>query len=663
MEKYSNVFKTLRIKSMQVKNRIAMMPMGTNMAEPDGSINERHIRYYEQRAKGGTGLVMVENVCVDFPLGMNGPTQLRFDHDQFVPGMSRLVSLFHRYGACAAVQINHSGAGAMPSRIGMQCASSSDVPHKTGAAVPRPLEKDELFVIAEKYGQSAKRAVAAGFDCVEVHCGHVYLINQFLSPHYNRRTDEYGGSPENRARFPRMVLEKVREAVGPDFPVSARLSADDLIEGGNNQEDALRLWEYLDDLVDIYDVSVCVGDTVFYMTSGMHHEDGWRAGLTKGVRDKFGKPVIIQGNIQKPVVAERLLADGTADFIGLGRALIADPQWVNKLQKGRPEEIRPCIYCNIGCVHPRNVGMKPIRCTVNPDIIEENAYQRHRVKRLTNVVVVGGGTAGLEAACTAAEVGCRAFVLEQADRTGGLARRVSRLPAKRRLADIANWLETRASRLGNVHVLTRQKASWEILDALKPHIVINATGSTPLLPKIPGLLERIDAKEGCIHSITGLLDRLEQFQDCAGREVAVVGGGAVGLDVVEFFALKGAKTTVIEMMPAIGRDLDITTKDYMNHVVGKHAVTVMTDTKLVEVQDRCFIVEERGVRRLVPFETGVVCLGMKSADEGIEKLEKYCAGNDVVFFNIGDSKRPRKLIDGTEEARDVLLTLSSMDLF
>jgi 2,4-dienoyl-CoA reductase-like NADH-dependent reductase (Old Yellow Enzyme family)/thioredoxin reductase len=662
MEKYGNIFKALRIKSMQVKNRIAMMPMGSNMAEPDGSINERHVRYYEQRAKGGAGLIMVENVCVDFPLGMNGPTQLRFDHDQFVPGMSRLVSLFHRHGACAAIQINHSGAGAMPSRIGMQSVSSSDVPHKTGAVTPRPLEKEELSVIAEKYGQSARRAVAAGFDCVEVHCGHVYLVNQFLSPYYNHRTDEYGGSPENRARFPRMILEKVREAVGPDFPISARLSADDLIEGGNSKEDALRLWEYLDDLVDLYNVSVCVGDTVFYMTSGMHHEDGWRAELTKSVRDKFGKPVIIQGNIQKPMVAERLLSDETADLIGLGRALIADPQWVNKLQKGRQEEIRPCIYCNIGCVHPRNVGMKPIRCTVNPDIVEDDAYRLHRVRRSTNVVVVGGGTAGLEAACTAAEVGCRAFVLERTERTGGLARLVSRLPAKRRLADLANWQEARARRLDNVHILTRQKANREMLDALKPHVVINATGSIPLLPKIPGLIERVDAKEGYILSIIGLLDRLEQFQDCAGREVAVIGGGAVGLDVVEFFTLKGAKTTVIEMMPAVGRDLDITTKDYMNHVIAKHAVNVMTDTRLTEVRDRSFIVETQGTRKSIPFEIGVVCLGMKPVDEGIEDLKNYCAEKEVVFLNIGDSKRPRKLIDGTEEARDVLLTLSSMDL-
>jgi NADPH-dependent 2,4-dienoyl-CoA reductase/sulfur reductase-like enzyme len=305
--------------------------------------------------------------------------------------------------------------------------------------------------------------------------------------------------------------------------------------------------------------------------------------------------------------------------------------------------------------------MQPIRCTVNPDIIEENEYRRNRVRQTTNVVVVGGGPAGLEAACTAAEVGCSAFVLEQADRTGGLARRVSRLPAKRRLADLADWLEIRASRLDNVHILTRQKAGREMLDALKPHVLINATGSIPLLPKIPGLLERIDTQEGCVYSIAGLLDRLERFQDCAGREVAVVGGGAVGLDVVEFFALKGAKTTVIEMMPAVGRDLDITTKDYMNHVIRKHAVTVMTDTRLAEVQDRCFIVENRGTRQSIPFETGVVCLGMKSADEGLEELKTYCAENDVVLLNIGDSRRPRKLIDGTEEARDVLLTLSSMD--
>ncbi|GHU29323.1 2,4-dienoyl-CoA reductase [Betaproteobacteria bacterium] len=663
MEKYSNIFKEILIKGMCAKNRIAMMPMGTNMAEPDGSINERHIRYYEQRAKGGAGLIFVENVCVDFPLGMNGPTQLRFDHDQFVPGMSRLVSLIHKYGACAAIQINHAGAGAMPSRIGMQCASSSNIPFRAGTATPRPLEKDELFFIMEKYGQSARRAVIAGFDCVEVHCGHTYLINQFLSPYYNRRTDEYGGSPENRARFPRMILDSVREAVGPDFPISMRLSVDDMIEGGNRQEDVLQLLEYLNDLVDIYDVSVCVGNSLFYMLSGMHFEDGWRADMTKKVREKFQKPVIVQGNIQKPAVAERLLSEGVADLIGMGRALIADPQWVNKVQKGCTEEIRPCIYCNIGCSHSRNVGMKPIRCTVNPDIIEENEYQSHQVKQLTNVVVVGGGTAGLEAACTAAEVGCNAFVLEKTARTGGLARLVSRLPAKRRLADLSDWLEIRADHLKNVHILTNQKATPDILKALKPHILVNATGSTSLLPKIPGLLEHIDKKEGHVYSIIGLLNRLEQFQNCEAQEVVVVGGGAVGLDVVEYFALKGAKTMVIEMMPAVGRDLDFVTKVYMDDFIKKHAVTVMTHTKLLEVQDQCFIVESQGMRKSVPFQIGAVCLGMTSVGKGIEELKDYCAENDVVFLNIGDSKRARKLIDGAEEARDILLTISSMNLF
>ena len=227
MTKYKNIFSSLKVKNMILKNRIVMPPMGTNYAAEDGEINEEHIKYYEQRAKGGTGLIIIENVAVDFPLGSNGTTQLRIDQDSYMPGLYKLTERLHRYGANAAVQINHSGASAVPSRIGCQPVSSSNIPSKTGGAVPRPLEKDEILDIVQKYGDAAKRVQIAGFDAVEIHAGHSYLISQFLSPLYNKRTDEFGGSVENRTRFGRMVIDSVRKAVGPKFPILLRFSADE----------------------------------------------------------------------------------------------------------------------------------------------------------------------------------------------------------------------------------------------------------------------------------------------------------------------------------------------------------------------------------------------------------------------------------------------------
>lgn len=230
--------------------------MGTNYGEQNGEMSFLHIDYYRQRAKGGTGLLIVENANVDFPQGSNGTTQLRIDHDNYLPRLYKFCEDMHRYGAKLSIQINHAGASAMSSRIGgLQPVSSSNIPSKTGGAVPRPLSKDEILAIVKKYGEAAKRAQTAGFDAVEIHAGHSYLISQFLSPVYNDRTDEFGGSIENRTRFCRMIIDEVRSQIGPHMPIMLRLSADELVDGGNTLEDTLKYLEYLNDEVDIFDVS------------------------------------------------------------------------------------------------------------------------------------------------------------------------------------------------------------------------------------------------------------------------------------------------------------------------------------------------------------------------------------------------------------------------
>ena len=216
--KYPHIFEPITVRRMTVKNRIVMTPMGTNYGEQNGEMSFLHINYYEQRAKGGTGLIIVENASVDSPQGSNGTTQLRIDLDNYIPRLFKLCESVHKHGACIAIQLNHAGASAMSSRIGMQPVSASDVPSKAGGEIPRPLEKDEIMHIVKKYGEAAKRAQICGFDAVEIHAGHSYLISQFLSPITNKRTDEFGGSAENRARFAKLVIEEVRKQVGPCHP-------------------------------------------------------------------------------------------------------------------------------------------------------------------------------------------------------------------------------------------------------------------------------------------------------------------------------------------------------------------------------------------------------------------------------------------------------------
>lgn len=655
---YPHIFSPLTVKNMTIKNRIVMMPMGTNYGEQNGEMSFLHINYYEQRAKGGTGLIIVENASIDSPQGSNGTTQLRIDHDNYLPRLFKFCENIHRYGTKIAIQINHAGASAISSRINMQPVSASDVPSKEGGEIPRPLSREEILHIVKKYGEAAKRAQTAGFDAVEIHAGHSYLISQFLSPITNKRTDEFGGSVENRTRFCRMVIDEVRKQVGPFFPIMLRLSADELMEGGNTLDDTLEYLDYLQEEVDIFDVSCGLNGSIQYQIDANYLPDGWRSYMAKAVKEKFNKPCISMGNIRDPKVAERILADGDADLIGMGRGLIADPAWVNKVATGHECDLRKCISCNVGCAGNRIGVNRPIRCTVNPSVLEGDVYKKLHVNKNCNVVVIGGGTAGLEAACTAAEVGCNTFLLEKGGELGGLASLISKIPAKNRLADFPHYLMHRAEQLENLYIFTNTEGTPENIRKFHPNIIVSSTGSAPLLPPIAGLKDRIDNEDYNIYSILGMINHINDFpKDLEGKKVVVVGGGAVGLDVVEFFADRNADISIVEMMDQIGRDLDPVSKNDTKAMMKKHNVHQLTKTALLEVKDSSFLVKGDGEPYELPFEYGFVCLGMRAQGQLYQSLAEEFSSEDVEIMNIGDSQRARRIIDGTQEGRNILTIL------
>ena len=655
---YPHIFSPLTVKNMTIKNRIVMMPMGTNYGEQNGEMSFLHINYYEQRAKGGTGLIIVENASIDSPQGSNGTTQLRIDHDNYLPRLFKFCENIHRYGTKIAIQINHAGASAISSRINMQPVSASDVPSKEGGEIPRPLSREEILHIVKKYGEAAKRAQTAGFDAVEIHAGHSYLISQFLSPITNKRTDEFGGSVENRTRFCRMVIDEVRKQVGPFFPIMLRLSADELMEGGNTLDDTLEYLDYLQEEVDIFDVSCGLNGSIQYQIDANYLPDGWRSYMAKAVKEKFNKPCISMGNIRDPKVAERILADGDADLIGMGRGLIADPAWVNKVATGHECDLRKCISCNVGCAGNRIGVNRPIRCTVNPSVLEGDVYKKLHVNKNCNVVVIGGGTAGLEAACTAAEIGCNTFLLEKGSELGGLASLISKIPAKNRLADFPHYLMHRAEQLENLYIFTNTEGTPENIRKFHPNIIVSSTGSAPLLPPIAGLKDRIDNEDYNIYSILGMINHINDFpKDLEGKKVVVVGGGAVGLDVVEFFADRNADISIVEMMDQIGRDLDPVSKNDTKAMMKKHNVHQLTKTALLEVKDSSFLVRGDGEPYELPFEYGFVCLGMRAQGQLYQNLTEEFSSEDVEIMNIGDSQRARRIIDGTQEGRNILTIL------
>ena len=658
MKKYQNIFNPLTVKNMTIKNRIVMTPMGTNYGEQNGEMSFLHMDYYEQRAKGGVGLIIVENASVDSPQGSNGTTQLRIDHDNYIPRLFKLCETVHSHGACIAVQINHAGASALSSRINMQPVSASNLPSKKGGEIPRPLQKEEITAIVKKYGEAARRAQEAGFDAVEIHAGHSYLISQFLSPTTNNRTDEFGGSKENRARFAKMVMDEVRSQVGPMFPIMIRISADELVEGGNTLEDTLELLEYFAEEADIIDVSAGLTGSIQYQIDTNYLKDGWRSFMAKAVKEKFNKPVITTGNIRNPKIAEKILEDGDADLIGMGRGLIAEPEWVNKVESGREDELRKCISCNIGCAGHRIGINRPIRCTINPAINIGEGYKKEKIKNSCNVVVIGGGTAGLEAACTAAEVGCTTFLIEKKDVLGGLAHEISKIPDKNRLADFPNYLINRASKLNNLFVFKNREADIKFIDSLNPNIIVNATGSNPLLPPIKGLKEAMEKENSKVASIKEMIENIPNYpEDMTGKKVVVIGGGAVGLDVVEFFAPRNAKISIVEMQPVIGKDLDPVTKVQTSTLIEKHDVLELTNTALLEVKDNSFIVRRDGKEEELEFDYGFVCLGMRANAPVLESLRENFDSSKVEIVNIGDSVRARRIIEGVQEGRNILNTL------
>lgn len=662
-QKYEKLFEPIKIRNMTVKNRISMAPMGTNFGEQTGEMSFLHLDYYEQRAMGGVGLIIVENASVDSPQGSNGTTQLRIDHDNYIPRLFKLCENVHRHGACIAIQINHAGASAVESRIGMQPVSASDIPSKKGGNIPRPLEKDEIYAIVKKYGEAAKRAQLAGFDAVEVHAGHSYLISQFLSPTMNKRTDEFGGCAENRARFAKLILEEVRRQVGSVFPILVRISADEMVDGGNTLEDMLELVSYFQEEADVIDVSAGLNGSLQYQIDSCQLPDGWRSYMSKEVKRRFGKPTITTGNIRSPKIAEEILEKEEADFIGIGRGLIADPEWVNKVQFGKEETIRKCISCNIGCAGHRIQLNRPIRCTVNPDVNHWETYKSEKVNKPCNVVVIGGGTAGLEAACTAAEVGCQTFLLEKESEFGGLARKIAEIPDKYRIQYFVDYQLQRAKSLPNLYMFHNVEASAEFVECLKPNIIVNATGSQPLLPPIDGLHENIDKEDGRVFSILKMIRDIDKFpKDMGRRKVVVIGGGAVGLDVVEFFAEHNASVSVVEMMPQIGKDLDPVSKLRMEEIFDKYNVCLKPNTALTRVSERAFELKKPdGSQERLDFDYGFVCLGMRSASPVLQELQETFPQKDVEIVNIGDSIRARRIIDGVSEGRNIINVLKKRE--
>jgi 2,4-dienoyl-CoA reductase-like NADH-dependent reductase (Old Yellow Enzyme family)/thioredoxin reductase len=518
--------------------------MEKNLANPDGSVTQRYIDYVAERARGGAALINMESMYVD-PVGRNHLYQLGIHDDRLIPGYRRLAEATHAHGALVAAEIQFAGRETSSAVTGFQPVAPSPVPCAVlaGGETPRELTVAEIRRIVSRFAEAADRAARCGFDLVEVHGAHGYLVGQFLSPFSNQRTDAYGGDAERRMRFPLEVVAAVRDALGGRAALAYRISADEYVEGGLRIDDVLPFCQRLEATgVHLIDVSAAIYESAVMIAQPMEMPPGCLAHLSQAIKRQVRIPVSVAGRMNDPAVAEAILQDGKADFVALGRALHADPEFPVKALDGRRGPIRPCVAC-LKCSDLLGANL-PVSCLTNPAAGRERAYALRRAPRPLRVLVVGGGPAGLEAARVAALRGHRVTLWEREASLGGQLRWTQRVPGRQEMAGLIAYLEHSIAEAGVAVKLGREADPAAVLEE-QPDAVVVATGATAAVPPIPGI------EDG---PVVPPIEVLRRDSPLGGR-VLVIGGLILGVSLALHLAERGPEVILVEPGDTLAADL------------------------------------------------------------------------------------------------------------
>jgi 2-enoate reductase len=633
---FSKLFAPGLIGKLEIRNRIAMAPMGSALADQGGRVSRRQIDYYAERARGGTGLIIIEASSASNALVPFGSMPLlSVDSDALIPAMADLADAVHDCGAKICMQLTPGP--------GRQGDADPEHPPIAPSAVPafgnpavtcHALTVEEIRFLVEAYGSAAGRIAASGFDAMEIHAHTGYLIDQFMSSLWNQRTDEYGGDLDRRMRFPLDLVQSARKRVGPNFPIIFRMSMEHRIPGGRDLDESLEIAKRLEAAgVDALNVDAGCYDAMDLIFPPTYLGDAPFAELAAATKKLVSIPVMVAGNIT-PEAGEALLESGKADFVVSGRGLIADPEWPNKVRTGHRGDVRPCIRCNEGCIG-RLFALRTVSCSVNVCAGMERYYELRKAEKTKDVLVIGGGPAGLEAARVAALRGHHVTLMEKEGSLGGMLTAAATPPFKKSLKELVQYWDTQLRKL-KVDVRLNAEVTPAALAKAEADAVVVACGGLPLLPPIPG----IDG-ENVVEVIDWHLGR----KPLRGQKVVMAGGGLSGCDAALEMAMQGKSVTIVEMLDDVALDLNSVSRISLMKKLAEQGIRVLAKHQVKEFRPGGLVSQgPDGKDVFVEGDAVVVAFGLK-ADNAIvgavkEKWDEvYVVGDCVKPAKVGEAVR------------------------